>query len=197
MTDRRIAAGVVLLGGVLTAVSCSLDMYVTRYSGTSPGLSVFFSLWGVTSDAPGYPATRTTMSAALPVLLAAGVMVLAAVCALAGEKIARTARIVTVVGAGALFGVVLAFVVEVRYWDAVLAKVEHDPQSSYEQTSLPGLYLLAAGALVGLAGAVLAHRSRPPDVGPAAGRTGNAEPAGNADDATPPFGIPVGEQEAR
>jgi uncharacterized membrane protein YedE/YeeE len=185
MSDRRVSAGIVLLGGVLTGVGCALDVFATRYEGPQETSNSFDSLWGTTTDAPGYPDFDITMAAGLPVVLAAVVMVLAAVCTLAGERIAGVARVVTMVGAGALFGVVLVFVVEVLYRNALLAGLELPPEYRYEQTVLPGLYLLVAGALVGLAGAVLVQRSQPAVEVPV------ADDDTSADDDTPPFGIAV------
>ncbi len=181
MGDRRIAAGVVLVGGVLTAVSCFLDMYVTRYGVSASNSNTYFSLWGMRSDAPGFPRIDVVADPGLPVVAAAVVMALAAVCTLAGEKVAGVARVVTVVGAGVLFGVVLTFVVQVLYREALLTGSERAPDDVFVHTNLPGLYLLGAGALVGLAGAVLAKRARPVA----------EQPAPVVDDDTPPLGIAV------
>ncbi|MGZ3143478.1 hypothetical protein ACVDFE_16100 [Lentzea chajnantorensis] len=175
MTDRRIAAGVVVLGGVLTGAACFLDVLGHRFVGEGRTFTQVVSLWELRTDAPGYPVFDIAADPGWPVVAAAAVMVVAALGTLAGAKVAGVARLATLAGAGALAGVLLLFVVETLHQLQVANAFEASSDYRYAQTVLSGFYLLVAGTLTGLAGAVLAQRPHA------------AEPV--ADDATPPFGI--------
>ncbi|ANZ38789.1 hypothetical protein BBK82_24720 [Lentzea guizhouensis] len=155
MTDRRIAAGVVLLGGVLAGAGSLLDLFVTRFGG-SPPASQFVSLWSTRTDQPGRLEVDGVMDAGWPVVAATAVMVVAALLTL--TRLAGAARIATVVGAGALLGVVLVFMLDVWFRERLLEEFTSDQEVTLTLTYLPGLYLLLAGTLVGLAGAVLVQR---------------------------------------
>ncbi len=191
MAERGLAVGLVVLGGTLTAASCFTDLYTTYQQGPV-AFRNWISLWGTRTDRPVGPEVDTVLNAGVPVVIAAALMVVAAVLVLSPRlpKVSRTARVTAVVAAGALAGIVLAFVVGVLQEEEFMGSLYGTPGHEYRTTYLPGLYLLVAGALAGLVGAMLTqwpHQPRP--VG---------EPGREAvvvhrftDDDTPPFGIAV------
>lgn len=186
MADRgKRGAFLVLLGGVLVGVSCFEDMYAGAFKG-APGLRDVTSLWGMKTGVPGYPDPDVVAMAGVPVVFAAAMMVVAVALTLLGEKVARVARVVTLVAAGLLVGTVLLFVVEAIRQKQV-NNFLNPPEQRYLMTYLPGLYLLVAGAVAGLVGAVLVQREGPVEE--------EEEPDEVVvhqfmdDDDTPPFGI--------
>ncbi|ANZ38787.1 hypothetical protein BBK82_24710 [Lentzea guizhouensis] len=164
-----------VLGAALTAVASLNDLYTSGHEGPAPFATQTVSLWGAKSDAVGDPDVTTVMNAGVPVLLAAAVMVVAAVLTLVpAPRTIGTARTTTMIAAGGLVGLVLAFVVGVLHEEELMSSAYDMPGHTYRMSYLPGLYLLAAGGLVGLIGAVLVQRRQPTD-----------------DDHTPPSGTAV------
>jgi hypothetical protein len=194
VAERGLGAGLVVLGGALTAISCFADLYTTYEHGPVPSSRSTISLWGGESGLRGIPEVNTVVNTGVPVVVATALMVVAAVLTVPRlPRINGIARVTTMVAAGALAGIVLAFVVGALHEEELMSPRYGIPGYEFQVTYLPGLYLLVAGALAGLVGAVLAQRPqqpRPVD-----------EPEGEAvvvhqltDDDTPPFGIAVSAQ---
>lgn len=162
MIDRRkVAVSLVALGGVLTAVGTGLDMYRVVQKMTPEVWEFTTSLWGTKSTTSGYMQVDTLVSDALPVLFSAVLMVVAVVLTLRGGKVAPAARLCVLGAAGALFGVVVSFVVGVLQENEIRAAYASRSPYTAEMTLLPGFYLLAAAAVIALVGAVLVQRLEP------------------------------------
>ncbi len=198
MTDRRTRTAVLLvvLGGVLAGVGSTLDMFSEAQFTTGASYADVGSLWGLRSTPQAGPDLDTALEEGLPIVVAAALMVVAALLTLRRGRTAAVARPAVLVAGGVFAGLVLTFVAGVVRRGEVARSLSEaaTPVWRYEQDLLPGFHLLAAAAVVGLTGAVLAQRPR--DV--------VAEPEREAvvvhrmtDDDTPPFGIAVQEQEAR
>ncbi|MEU7478087.1 hypothetical protein AB0A63_19030 [Lentzea sp. NPDC042327] len=186
MTDRRrTAALLVVLGGALAGAGATRDVFVETEVSQQIVITSTTSLWGTRSSAPSPLPDGGVFSEGLPIVVAAVLMVVAVVCTLREGRTAAVARPAVLVAAGVFAGLVLTFAVGVlRRAELANALIASSPWH-YEQHLLPGFPLLVAAAVAGLAGAVLAQRPAP-----------EPEPLG-ADDDTPPFGIAVGQQEAR
>jgi hypothetical protein len=156
----KVAAGIVLLGGVLAGVSSLQDMYVAVYN-TPPrqGLSYVTSLFGTTSA--GQLSTNGLFTEGFAVLLTAGTMVVAVVLTLRPGRVAGPARVATLAAASVFAGVVVAWVVRVLHETELIRAYGVASSSTYDVTYLPGAHLLGLAAVVGVVGAVLVQRPRP------------------------------------
>ncbi|HUQ61012.1 hypothetical protein [Lentzea sp.] len=187
MTDRRkIAPALLLLAAVSVVVGSFQDTYGLVFQGGGLYQSVFTSLWGVTSGTPEADGQDTAVhyAAGMPVVVCAALLVVAAVLAFRGRG-----RALALVAAGALAGIVFYYVTQVLHEEELRASWPGGPEA-FEFHFYAGTYLLAAGAVIGLAGAVLAQRKQPEsDEAVVVHQLG-------ADDDTPPFGIDL-RQETR
>jgi hypothetical protein len=126
------------------------------------------------------------------VLIATVSMVGAAVLGLR-QRTARTARPAAMGAAGALAGVVLTVVFDVRHTADLVGGWSPDGTQATELVVHGGVYVLVIGALTGLVGAVLAQRKQKQQ------RDEIEEEVVvhqlESDDDTPPFGIAIPDQE--
>ncbi|ANZ38788.1 hypothetical protein BBK82_24715 [Lentzea guizhouensis] len=184
-----------VLGGVLAAVSTQLSTYTVLHRAQE-----VFAFGGTLWRTSAAPTTGRDLNPLLSVgtwvVITVVVMVVAGLLALRRDRVAPTARVVVLVAAAAFLGVVTAYAVGVLREEEMINAYEQASSVPYVYRLDPGLYLLFAAAVVGLAGAVLAQRPRP----------AVAEPDEDAvvvhqlvDDDTPPFGIamPVAEEPRR
>lgn len=180
MTDRRkIAPALLLLAAVSVAVGSFQDTYGLVFRGGQLYPSVSTSLWGVTSGTPeaDRPDTAVHYAAGMPVVICAVLLVVAAVLAFRGRG-----RALALVVAGALAGIVFYYVIQVLHEEELRASWPGGA-GAFEFYFGAGTYLLAAGAVIGLAGAALAQRKQPqPEEAVVVHQL-------DADDDTPPFGI--------
>ncbi|HEX7305333.1 hypothetical protein [Lentzea sp.] len=183
MTDRRKIAPVLLVLAAATVVVGSFQTtYEMVFHGYGPDRSVSTSLWVVMSDTPvvGQDDEVAYYAAGTPVALSAALLVLAAVLLFRDRG-----RAPALVGAGALAGIVFYYVTQVLH-ERTIRESWPGGGESFEYTFKVGTYLLVAGAVVGLVGAVLAQQRKQ--------QQPHEEEAVvvhqlDADDDTPPFGI--------
>ncbi|MFD9705743.1 hypothetical protein [Lentzea sp. NPDC059081] len=184
MTDRRtVAAGVLVLAAVTVVVGSFRTTYEMIFHGYGPDRSVATTLWVVQSDTPvtGQDDEVAYYAAGTPVVLSAALLVLAAVLLFRDKG-----RALALTGAGALAGIVVYYVTQVLH-ERTIRESWPGGGESFEYTFRAGTYLLVAGAVAGLVGAVLAQQRKP--------REHLEEEAAvvvhqlDADDDTPPFGI--------
>jgi len=193
---RKAAVPLVVLGGVLAGVCGFQPMYVVTQTVSRETWTFTTSLWGTRTYASTEVYVESLMSDAVPVLLTAVLMVVAAVLTLRDGKVARAARVGVIGAAGAFAGIVLAFVIVAIQQEERANGYDFGGQTTIELTYLPGIYLLSAAAIIAIVGAALAQRPRP---------VAQPEPDEEAvvvhqfmDDDTPPFGIAMPhEEEAR
>lgn len=193
MIDRgKTAALLLMLGAGLAVVGSFEDTYRTSYRGLGPEQTLTTNLWIVVSDPPHGPERESYYAVGWPVIGTAVLMVLAAVLMLT-RRTAHVAKTVALAAAGVLAGVVLTYWVQVRHEEEIISAWPAEGGPTAVLDVLGGMYVLIAGAVVGLTGAVIAQRRQ-------------EEPTQeqeedvvvhqlDADDDTPPFGIVMPEQE--
>jgi hypothetical protein len=188
---RRIALILLVLGAGLAAVGSFQDTYRTLYPGFGgPDQTLTTSLWIVTEEPSSEGLPQQVFNASgWPVIIAAVLVVVAAVLVV-GERTAFIGRPVAMGAAGALAGIVFAYVLQVQREQEIMASWPVEPGQQPQLSFLGGTYLLGAAAIVALAGAVLVQREQQ------AGEEELDEEAVvvhqlDADDDTPPFGIAI------
>lgn len=194
MTDRRkIAAVLLLVGAGLAVVGSFEDTYRTIYRGYGNDQTMTTNLWIVLSDPPHGPERDAYYAVGWPVIGMAVLLVITAVLLLL-RRLGHLTRTVALAAAGALTGVVLTYWVQVRHEEEIMNgwPAEGGPQAVLDV--LPGMYLLIAGAVIGLTGAVIAQRRQEE---PQQEQEDGVVHQLDADDDTPPFGIAIQEQETR
>lgn len=190
MIDRRKVAPILLvLGAGLAAVGSFSDTYRTIYPGFGgPDQTLTTTLWVVTTEPQAGTPPDAYLATGWPVIIAAGCMVVAAVLAMRP----RTSFIGTPAAmgaAGALAGIVLAYVIQVRREKEIMASWPADSGKSPVLTFLGGTYLLVVAAIVGLVGAALVQRKQQREL--ESEETAVVVHQFGGDDDTPPFGIAV------
>lgn len=160
--SSKVAAGIVLLGGVLAGVSSRQDMYVAvRGTPGRDGLGYVTSLFGTRSAAARHLDADGVFSQGIAVLFVAGLMVVAVAFTLRPGRVAGPARVATLAAASMFAGVVVAWVVRALRETEMIKAYGVMSSYTYDVTYLPGTYLLCLAAVVGVVGAVLVQRSRP------------------------------------
>jgi hypothetical protein len=195
VTDRRrIAALLLVLGAGLAVVGSTQDAYRTLFRGFGgPDQTDTTNLWADKNPLNLEPVGPVYAFGSLVVVLAV-VMVVAAVFTLR-NRTAFVARVVALGAAGVLAGLVL------EYWQRVLAQqaiMRSWPGNAGQSATvevLSGLYVVAAGAVAGLVGAVLTQRKQEePSQEDEDEEEVVVHQLDSADD-TPPFGIAVPDAE--
>jgi len=128
---------------------------------------------------------------AVPIVVAAVLLAVAAALAFLPEAQRLAARYLAIAGTGLLAGAVWAAVTAVM---AAVGNMAMQPEGGYTTTVGEGVVMLGASVVVAVVGVVLLHARRPPPRpdGPAVYRVDGVE---DDDTDTPPFGIPVAEVE--
>lgn len=184
-----------VLGAGLAVTSSFQQMYTITFTGGGIRQTMVTTLWGVTWDLQTSAASNTADANGLSVLITAVSMVVAAVLVLR-PRTAHLGRPVAMGAAGALGGVVLAFVFEVRERaNLVIGASPGDAGQSTSMTVHSGVYLLVAGVLLGLAGAALAQRKHEEQQGEEGEEDEVVVHQLDDGDDTPPFGIAMPEHE--
>jgi hypothetical protein len=189
---RKIASVLLVLGALMTAFASFQTTYTTVYRGMGPDQSYTTSLWVVTVEPEtGVPTSDPYFAVGWPVMITA-VLVMAGVALMLRDRTAFVGRPLATAAAGALAGVVLTYVVQIRHEKERMTKWPSDYGQSYELNYYGGMYLLAAGAIIALAGAALAQQRSQPQVQD----EDDDEDAVvvhqlDSDDDTPPFGIAI------
>jgi cytochrome bd-type quinol oxidase subunit 2 len=196
VTDRRrIAAVLLVLGAGLAVVGTLQEAYRTLFRGYGgPDETTTTRLWAI-EDPSSLELVDPPYAFGSLVVVVAVVMVVAAVLTLR-NRTAFVARAVAMAAAGVLAGLVL------EYWQRVLAQqatMRGWPAVAGQSATLEvlsGMYLVAAGAVAGLVGAVLAQRKRPEpsQEDQEDGQEVVVHQLDSADD-TPPFGLAVPDAE--
>ncbi|MET9633903.1 hypothetical protein ABZX92_41265 [Lentzea sp. NPDC006480] len=200
MIDRgKIAVLLQVLGAGLAFAGSLEATYRTtyRYDGRVPDQVMTSTLWFVTSEPLDGPEREAFYAMGWPLVVAAVLMVVAAVLTLRGRT-AFVGRVAAMGAAGALGGIVLAYWLQIRHEIEITSNWPAQGGPMAVVDVLAGMYVLIAGAVVGLVGAALAQRKQE-------GRQ-EEEPEEDvvvhqlvSDDDTPPFGIAIPDehQEAR
>ena len=186
MTDRgKPAAVLVVLGGVLAAISTQLSMYTVLHRAQEV-FAFGGTLWRSSTGPLAERELNPMMDVGTWIVITVAVLVVAGLLALRRDRVAPPARVVALVAGAAFPGIVTAYAVGVLREEEMINAYEQVSSMPYVYRFDAGLYLLFAAAVLGLAGAVLAQRPRP----------AVPEPDEDAvvvhqfvDDDTPPFGI--------
>ncbi|RDI16527.1 hypothetical protein [Lentzea flaviverrucosa] len=193
MIDRRKISWVLLaLGAVLSVVASLQAVFSTIYKGMGTDLTVTTTLWITTSDPQNGPVEQPAFFAAgWPVVVSAIVMAVS-VALMVRESTAFAGRPLAVGGAGALAGIVLLYVVQVKGLEEIVTSQQQSGPGKDEMHYHGGFYLLVVAAFIGLAGAVLAQRRSPEPVveDDDEGEEVVVHQLGGDDD-TPPFGLAI------
>lgn len=161
----KVAALLVVLGGVLAAVGSAQDMFRAGQASRGDEMAYVRSLWGVRAPGTDFVDVQTAMNAGVAVVFTAVLMVVAVAFTLRRGKVGRNGRVATLATVSVFVGVVLAYVVGVVREEETVRSIEGQTLSTYAVSYLPGWYLLVASAVVALIGAVLAQRTEPVEVG--------------------------------
>lgn len=202
MIDRRKIAWILLvLGALLTAFASFQTTYNTVYRGWGHEQSYTTTLWIVTvTPQTGLSSNDPYFVAGWPVMITA-VLVVVGVVLMLRDRTAFVGRPLATGAAGALAGVVLTYVVQIRHEKERMTRWPSDDGQTYELNYFGGMYLLAAGAIIAVAGAALAQQRQRPLVEQEDDDEGAVVVHQlDSDDDTPPFGIaipPDEQQEAR
>ncbi|WP_157985300.1 hypothetical protein [Lentzea terrae] len=194
MIDRgRIAALLLMLGAGLAVVGSFEETYRTIYRGIGPERTYTTNMWIVVSSPPSLlPENDAYYAVGWPVIAMAVLMVMAAVLLLL-RRSGTVAKTVALAAAGALAGVVLTYWVQVRHEEEMMTDWPAQGGPTVQLDLLVGMYLLLAGAVIGLVGAVLAQRKQ--EEQPQEQEEDVVVHQLDADDDTPPFGIAIQEQD--
>ncbi|KJK33782.1 hypothetical protein UK23_44785 [Lentzea aerocolonigenes] len=200
MIDRgKIAVLLQVLGAGLAVVGSLQAIYRTTYvyDGKGPGQAMTSTLWIVTSEPPDVPERDAIYAMGWPLVFAAALLVVAAVLTLRGRT-AFVGRVAAMGAAGALGGIVLAYWMQILHEMEIMSGWPAQGGPKVAVDLLGGVYLLAAGAVVGLVGAALGQRKQevPQEEEPEEEVVVHQL---DSDDDTPPFGIAITDeqQEAR
>lgn len=189
---RRIAPILLVVAAGLAAVGSFEDTYRTSYPGYGGSGEQVLStnLWIVTADPPVGLPQELYNAAGFPVIITAVLMVVAAVFLM--RRRTSFAAPVAMGAAGALAGMVLLYVLQVRREKAVILSWPVAEEEKPELSVLGGTYLLVAAALVGLVGAALAQRGQQPEeTEEEVDEEAVVVHQLDDDDDTPPFGIAI------
>lgn len=194
MIDRRKIAWVLLvLGALLTAFASFQTTYNTVYRGLGQEQSYTTTLWIVTvTPQTGLSSNDPYFVAGWPVMISA-VLVMVGVVLMLRDRTAFVGRPLATAAAGALAGVVFAYVVQIRHEKERMTRWPAEFGQSYELNYFGGMYLLVVGAIIAVAGAALAQQRSQPQV-----QEDDDEDEDevvvhqlDSDDDTPPFGIAI------
>ncbi|MEV6242810.1 hypothetical protein [Lentzea sp. NPDC051838] len=198
MIDRgKIAVLLLVLGAGLAFVGSFEATYRTSYRYArivvANEQTYTSTLWIVMSEPKDGPDRDAYQAMGWPLVIAAGLMVVAAVLVLRRQT-AFVGRPAAMAAAGALGGIVLAYWLQIRHEAEVMSAWPAEGGPKVEFDLLHGLYLMAAGAIIGLVGAALLQRKQEPPQEEESEEEVVVHQL-DSDDDTPPFGIAVLEQE--
>lgn len=191
MIDRRKVAPILLvLGAGLAAVGGFQNTYRTVYPGFGGrDQTLTTTLWVVTEDPATSVSQEAYNAAGWPVTIAAVLMVVAAVLVLR-ERTSFAGKSAAMGAAGALAGIVFAYVLQVLHQQEIMASWPGEDGRAPALNFLGGTYLLVTAAAIGLVGAALAQSRQQAETGEEDEEAVVVHQLGNDDD-TPPFGLAI------